>query len=119
MILKKRNFIRILALELEDMRQEIELEIQRVQKVLGQANIAHHVFRENLALLNNKLLAVREFEQILPTIRPENYLSLEELTESIFNCFKSQIDFRGWVYSTGLVIEKKMNKVKAYILQED
>lgn len=119
MILKKRNFLRILTLELEDMRQDIELEIQATEKTLCEANIAPHVFRENLALLNNKLLAVRDFEQILSTVRAEDYAALDELADSVLNSFKSQVDFRGWVYSTGLTIERKINKVKKYILQKE
>lgn len=119
MILKKRNFLKMMALELEDMRYKIELDIQATEKTLCEEDISPNVFRENLALLRNKLMAVRCFEQLLAAARPEDYASLDELAEQVKRCSVEQIECRGLVYSAGLAVERKIEKAKRYILQED
>ena len=73
----KKHYLEILRIELEDLREDLQLLIDECQRNRENGKITDYVFLENVTLFKNELLGVDEFFKIIDTIDTAQYETLE------------------------------------------
>ena len=115
MIQKIENYLKILYLELEDLEMDIELLISECKKEREEDIITNYVFLENLSLLKNELLGLKDFRIIVDEVKPGEYENLEALVDHLRNSFKKKIEDHALSKAIVLYINRKLEKVAKYV----
>ena len=113
----KKNFVRILAIEIDDFKEDLEVLIQQCKNARECGRLSESVFWENITVFNNEILGVNALHRILDEINPDEYEILEELIDEIKIRFHSLVRERGLVEAINIYIERKMEKVTRYVTQ--
>ena len=115
--MRKKHYLQILRIELEDLREDLELLIDECNKRYEKEAITEHVFLANLALFKNELLGVDEFYRIMDETDPETFDTLESMVEYLRTCFREKIKQYGIAEAVNICIERKLEKVAKYVTQ--
>ena len=117
MRLKKRHYLQILKIELEDLKEDLDLLINESTERYKQEQITDHVFLANLTLFKNELLGVNEFFLIVDQTDPEACSTLDELIEGLRRKFQEKVEKHGIANAVNICIERKLMKVARYVTQ--
>jgi len=112
---KKRLYLKILKVELEDLRMDIEQLIDESKKEKQDGELPECVVTANLSLFKNELLGVKSFEHIIDHIHPDDYESLDEMVDYLKQEFRKQIKTAGFAEAVAIYIDRKLNKVARYV----
>lgn len=114
----KKNYLAILAIELDDLKDDIEHLISELECNKRDHRCTEHVFLHNLTLFRNELLGVDAFHKILDEINPENYETLDDMIEEIRKRFQLRVQMYGLAEAIHLLIDRKLGKVAKYVTQK-
>lgn len=117
MIEKKRNYLNILALELDDLHEDIDNLMKECISQKEDCIITNYVYMENLANLKNEMLGLDVFSKIINALNPESYDSLDSMIDALKKLFSEKMHEYGIINAIRLLIERKMEKVKKYVMQ--
>ncbi len=117
MIEKKKNYLNILRLELEDLHEDIDNLMKACEEQKDDCAITNYVFMENLANLKNELLGLDVFSKIIDETDPAAFESLDDMIIYLKNLFSDEMNEFGIINAVRLLIDRKMEKVKKYVLQ--
>ena len=112
---RKRHFLAILKVELDDLHADIEQLINECNKEHEGGKLTDYVCLENLCVFKNELLGVDVFARIIDTTDPDQFESLTELKANLKNAFREKIRAAGLVPAIVRYVERKMNKVEGYV----
>lgn len=115
MIRKKKAFIEILRVELEDLGEDIKLLISEFQQKYSKQEISNYVHLENVALLQNEIFGVEGFSQLISDIDVDGFDDIAHLQKELMDRFAVRIKEKGLAKSVMMLIERKMNKVCKYV----
>lgn len=115
MIEKKKNYLIILKLELEDLLEDIKLLIQQCEVEKKADCITDYVFLENLVFFKNEILGVDAFSKIIDNIDVTTYEELDSLIGDLKVKFEKEMNENGVSKAIHLSILRKMDKVKSYV----
>lgn len=113
----KKNYIKILKLELEDLEIDIERLIESCEEASEYSDLSENVFLENLALFKNELLAVNVFENMLDKVDIEQFDNLDDMVQFIKNSFEEKVRILGFAKAINRYVERKLIKVADYVTQ--
>ena len=111
----KKNFIKIMRIELKDLHMDIEALIRECQKEKEKGKLTNHVFMQNLVVFKNELLGLNTFDEILDSTNPEEYDTLDDMINYLKNRFRKMIKASGLVEAINIYVERKLTKVANYI----
>ena len=114
----KKNYLAILSIELDDLKEDIEHLISELEKNKHEHRCTEHVFLHNLTLFRNELLGVNAFHKILEEINSEDYMTLEAMIAEIKSRFKLRVEMYGLAQVINILIERKLDKVLKYVEQQ-
>ena len=114
----KNKYLKILRIEIEDLQEDINDLIEHYKKESEIGNISNYVFRENLVIFRKELLCLEMFFKILDSIDPDRYVNIDELIEFIRDSYDEKIKECGLIRATSSFIERKLIKVKKYVIHE-
>ncbi len=113
---KVKNYLTIMNLEMDDLEEDINYLIQQVQKKKGDGTLTKYVFLENQAILKNEIHALECFKKIIKKIDPDNFRSIDALINYLCHEFKKVVDANGYAEAILIFTDRKMQKVKNYIV---
>lgn len=117
MIEKRKNYLNILRLELEDLHEDIDKLISECDSQKNDCRITNYVYMENLANLKNEILGLDVFSGIIDGTDPGRFNSLDEMIVSLKAAFSESMAEYGIINAIRLMVERKMEKVKKYVMQ--
>ena len=117
MLNKRKNYLRIMAIELEDLTRDIERLIELCNREREAGRFTNYVFMENLATFKNELLGVNAFGRILDTTDPERFSDLEAMIDHLKGSFAEKVRACGLVEAVNICIRRKLDKVARYVTQ--
>ena len=79
----RRKYIRILKIELEDLREDLEVLCRECLEREQRQEISHYVSLENLAVLKHELLGVGTIAAHLDRLNLDDYASVDELVTAV------------------------------------
>ncbi len=114
----KRNYLKILRIEIEDLKQDIEALIEGCRREHESELLTHYVFMENLIVFRNELLGVDYFFKVLDSVDPDRYETLDNMTADLMATFRRMVEERGLPRDISYYVERKLMKVKQYVLRQ-
>lgn len=113
----KRRYIEILRIELEDLKEDLELLIEESKRDRRDGCLTDHVFFANLALFKNELLGVDTFFKIVNEIDPEEFEDVNALVGHLRTVFREKVKFYDLAEAINVCVERKLMKVARYVTQ--
>ena len=113
----KKNFLRILAIEIDDFKEDLEVLIQQCKDARDCGRLSESVFWENITVFNDEILGANALHRILGSVDPDEFETLDALMTEIKIRFHSLVRERGLVEAINIYIERKMEKVARYVTQ--
>lgn len=112
---EKRCFLSLMEIELLDLEKDIELLIQRCRKRCEAANMREYVAEHNAATFRNEILAIKALRKHLTEVNHEDYEQLDDMVNEVEEFFKTTVLRHGFAEAVIPFIERKIQKVRAYI----
>ena len=113
-----KKYLQILAIELDDLKEDIELVMDEYEEKSRQHTITQYVLLENLAVLRNEIFGVDKFQQLLAGVNPTDHTDLESFISEIEDRFRTCIQACGIAEAVYGMIERKLHKVLRYVTHE-
>lgn len=111
-----KRFLQILAVELDDLYEDIECMIGICSERNKIGIQSERVFQENEAVLKNELLGIQNFRDLVNGTDPACFQSVDELISHLRREFSCFVDSGDIVPATRIYLNRKIEKVANYIL---
>lgn len=112
---KKRKFMDILKIEIEDAKDDIDLFIEHLSDEHDKGGISNYVFYANKGTYENEKLGINDVLHTMNEIDPNNYDSIAELADALREHFKKQFEEHGLVKAGLSLLDKKITRVLGYM----
>lgn len=113
----KKKYLKILRIEIEDLKYDVEGLIEECNKEHETGELSEYVFLENLVIFRRELLGLGVFSHILDSIEPDRYENLDEMVEFIRKSFIEKLKEHNLLKAIILYVERKLEKVEKYVNQ--
>lgn len=110
----KRKYLKMLALEFDDFKEDIETLIREEEQKKENGNISNYVFMENLSTLRNEILSISEFIDEIDTLDTEKYDTIDQMLEDIKQIFIKRFRENGFTRKSNELLIRKIEKVNMY-----
>ena len=114
---KNLTFIRILKIEINGLKVDLQDLSEKYRKQYEAGDISHYVFQENSAVLQNKLLGLEDFDRELLNIAENSCKKLDDLISELKSRLDAIIKDRCIVKSLKNCIYPLFNKVFRYVFR--
>ncbi|MDD4736672.1 MAG: hypothetical protein PHP44_11275 [Kiritimatiellae bacterium] len=114
---KKKCFLKILEIEFDDLREDIDLLIQHCCDEEQEGLLTEHVFFSNIAIFRNEERGLDQFVAIVRQTDPEAYSDMNALMAYIKEAFAKKIRECGLAPFINGLVERKIEKVIRYVNQ--
>ena len=111
----KKKYLKLLAIELEDLREDIEVVMRNCETRRDRHEITNYVFMENMAVLSNEVLEIGTVTQLLNSINTDDYETLDSMIENIELKFREKLCHKGCPEGPFHLIKRKLAKVAQYV----
>ncbi len=112
----KRTYLRMLRVEIEDLREDIDLLVTEYNRLHENEQLSNYVFSENLTVIRRELLGVHAFFKLLDETDPDRFASLDDLIASLSATFRGMVRGNGLPAVIESYVDRKLLKVKEYVL---
>ncbi len=112
----KRTYLRMLRVEIEDLREDIDLLVMEYDRLHEKEELSNYVFSENLTVIRRELLGVDSFFRLIDETEIDRFASLDDLIASLTNTFRGMVRESGLPAVIESYVERKLLKVKEYVL---
>lgn len=109
-------FYEIFLIELNDLDEDIKALIEQSKYKYSHEEISNYVCMENLAVLQNELFGVEGYIEDVKKTNPESYETMDDIMKYLHELLEKRIQEKCIVHSILLLVERKMNKVKKYVI---
>lgn len=110
-----RKFLRLLAIEIESLHDELEVVINSLEDRLARYEITEYVRNENFATLRNELLGVEDCLNGCGEFSVADDAGIEEVAYAMKRFVRARLHEHGYVEAVHTLIEKRIDKVVAYL----
>lgn len=112
----KRYYLRMLRVELDDLKDDIDLLIDEYTRLHDSEQLSNYVFYENLTVIRKELLGVDFFCRVLDETDPDRFATLDDLIGHLTRTFRTMVRDRGLPEVIESYVERKLLKVREYVL---
>ncbi|NBC30387.1 MAG: hypothetical protein GVY29_10415 [Spirochaetes bacterium] len=110
-----RKFFRLLAIELESLKEELELIIESLDLRLERHEITDYVRNENFATLRNEILGLEDCIKGCEDVDVSNAESMDDLVTMTKEFVRTRVAGHGYVPAVYGLIAARIDKVAAYL----
>ena len=112
----------ILRVELDDLKEDLELLINESEKERRNGRLTDHVFFANLFLMffpfSKIILGVDAFFKIIDGTDPDVFENLDDLLAHLRSAFREKVRVYGLAQAVNVCVERKLKKVAHYVTQK-
>ena len=112
---KRKLFLKILKVELEEIENDISLLMKIYHERYEKREITHYVEQENEALLHHEVACIEKMIPELDTFSTDEYESDQAFLDSLKVFLKGFVKENQFPHAVFLLAEHKMQKVVKYI----
>ena len=112
---KRKLFLKILKVELEEVESEIDILIKVYQSRYEKHEITHYVQQENGALLEREISCLKKMVPVLDTFSTEEYQDNESFVSGLKVFLDGFVKENQFPHAVFLIAEHKLQKVVKYI----
>ena len=118
MLKERQAFLTILLIELDDLEQDIQLLLEHYKEEHDEHKLSNYVFFHNAALMHEELFGIESFREEISHIDASEYTSLQDLIDDLNSRIKQRVEKQGIPNSFIFAMNRKIEKVRSYIIQE-
>jgi len=115
----RRKYLKLLAIELEDLQRDVALLMKETEERMQRGEISHYVCFENMAVMRNEVLDIESVAELLGEFRPDDYPDLDALVADLQRRFRERLQEFGFPEAAMSLIRRKLDKVARYIREGD
>ena len=115
MLNKTDAFIRILLIELEDLKEDIKLLIEKYKRDHENEKISNYVFQENVALMHNEIFGVDGLYEQVQKMSSDTFIDIDEIVTAVDEKLEMLCKKKGHVRSICVLVRRKIDKIRRYI----
>jgi len=112
---KRRKFLKILTIELEDLKEDIELMQDFYQTREQKGEISSYVFKENLTLLKKEQACIENILESLVDLDLTCCMDLDDLVKKIEDHLLDKIKKSNYPEVVFILFKRRLSKVLQYI----
>lgn len=113
-----RKFHRILLVELDDLKEDLDLFVSVMETRHASGEITDYVFNENLAVVRNEVLGIRDCVRGCEEIESTGISSVDEVATQFKLRLRDRLTEHGYVPALYALIDKRVDKIAAYLKRE-
>ena len=114
----KRKYLKMLELEFNDLKEDIESLIEAEESKKENGVISNYVFMENLSTLRNEILSINEFIDEIDALDTEKYNTINQVLDDIKQIFIKRFRENGFTKKSNDLLLRKIEKVNVYFKEE-
>jgi hypothetical protein len=111
---QKKKFMKVLAIEIEDLIEDLSLLIETHEKRLARGEITAYVCRENVALLTNGRRALERFREELTRLNPSEYRDVKDMEKAVEKSFTAFLEEHNFTHAVEGFVDRKLRKILEY-----
>lgn len=116
---RKDQFIKVLNIELEDLKMDIEMMIREAEKAKVTERITNYVFMENLVVFRDEISAVDSLRGLIEKSCAQNScVDVEDLKESLKEQLHKRLKELKMPHIMDEWIDRKIDKAYLYLIQQ-
>ena len=112
---KTDAFIKIFQLELEDLKCDIQLLIEKYTQDHDKDKITNYVFKENVALMHNEIFGIDGLYKQAKLFDPLQFKSIDDVVKAIDDWLEMLCKQNNQVKSINILVKRKIEKIRRYI----
>ncbi|MFZ5351319.1 MAG: hypothetical protein ACOZCL_01205 [Bacillota bacterium] len=110
----KKKYIKMIRLEFDDLKEDIELLIENEREKMESGKISNYVFMENLTTLKHEIMSIESFENEVEKIDTAGCSDFNELVEKIKCIFIKKFKEFGFSETSIEILLRKLEKINKY-----
>ena len=110
-----RMYLRLLKIELEDLREDLDALIRGWDERLQHHEVTRYVVLENVAVLRNEILGVSGLSHLLGQTDPDAYDDLDSMVADLRNRCAQRLKEHNLPEGPHRMICRKLDKVAQYV----
>jgi hypothetical protein len=110
-----RKFVRLLNVELESLRDELQVLVEHQDKRLADKEITDYVRNYNVAVLRNELMGLHEFLRCEGCLDADSDGNIDEITDEVCGYIKHYFEYRDNVPAIYELVKLRIDKIKSYL----
>ena len=114
---RRKHFLQILEIEMDDLKEDIDLLMEQCEDEKKEDKLTDYVFLNNMALFRNEEVGLEHFKTILQNIDPDAFPDLDSLILHCKEMFLDKIKACGLAPFIDILVERKIKKVARYVRQ--
>ena len=111
----KKMYVRILKIEMEDLKEDINALTAECKERKEHDEISSYVYMENLAVLNHEILDIERISEDLDELDLDQYPDLDALIEELLGRIEEQLAEHNLMEAVCELVKRKIRKVGDYV----
>jgi hypothetical protein len=112
---EKEAYRRILLIELQDLRSDIELLLRRYTEQHDAAVISNYVFYENTALVQNELFGLEGYTREIEKLDTSAFDDVDRIRDFLEERIRHRCREKGIAAALCALVTRKLDKVREYV----
>ena len=113
-----RKFLKILHVELEDLEEDLDLFVEVMESRRKAGEITDYVYRENLAVIRNEVLGLKECIRGCDELDQVAGTSVEEVAAAIKRRLRERLAEHGYLPALYALLDRRIDKIASYLKRE-
>lgn len=115
----KRKYIKMLELEFDDLREDIEVLIEEERIKTETGKISNYVFMENFSTLKNEIASINGFIHEIEELDVSKIKDISEMLEEVKRIFIKNFKRYGFTKTSTDILMRKIEKINLYLMHEN
>lgn len=111
----KRKFIKMLEIEFEDFKEDIETLIEEDTRKKDEGKISNFVYNSNLSVLHYEISKIRSFIEDIDKLDTSKFNNIEEMLEEIKMIFIKKFQIHSFNQAIINTLTRKIEKIQKYL----
>ncbi len=115
----KRKYIKMLELEFDDLREDIETLIEEERIRVETGKISNYVFMENFSTMKNEIAGINSFIHEIEELDVSAIGSISDMLEEIKRIFVKNFRRYGFTKTSTDILLRKVEKISMYLMHQN
>lgn len=113
-----RKFLKLLLVEIEDLKEDLDLFVLVAERRRREHQITDYVYNENLSILHNELLGIKECVHECEELFLREGAGVEEIRAEVKERLRNRLQSRGYVAALYRLLEARVDRIADYLRGE-